>query len=239
MTSRRPRTQAPAPAGLPDLAAIAESVRGTFQTVEGMSQSFIREAILQGVYKPGERLNQDAIAEALGVSRMPVRASLRQLEAEGLVRIYPHRGATVSVLQRAEIAEIYELRALIECHLLKLAVANLTDESLADLEQLAGQVDDESRLPEQLDRRKEFYESLYELAERPRALAMAKQLRAAVGRYLLMIRTNDVQRHDELLTYLRRRDAAGAATWLRAHLTSVSRKLQAVVPDADGEGQPR
>jgi DNA-binding GntR family transcriptional regulator len=216
-----------------DLSSIAEAVRGTFQTVEGMAHAFIREAILQGIYKPGERLNQDAIADALGVSRMPVRASLRQLEAEGLVRIYPHRGATVSVLQRHEVAEIYELRILIEGYLLELAIANLTDEVLAELEALAGQVDDDAPPTDHLDRRKEFYERLYGLAERPQAQAMAKQLRSMVGRYLLMIRTDDLQRHDNLLTYLRKRDAAAAKKWLAAHLGSVSRKLQAVVPDAE------
>jgi DNA-binding GntR family transcriptional regulator len=216
-----------------DLSSIAEAVRGTFQTVEGMAHAFIREAILQGIYKPGERLNQDAIADALGVSRMPVRASLRQLEAEGLVRIYPHRGATVSVLQRREIAEIYEIRILLEGHLLELAMANLTDEALADLEALGGQVDNDSGPTDHLDRRKEFYERLYGLAERPQALAMSKQLRSMVGRYLLMIRADDLQRHENLLPYLHRRDAVAAKKWLAAHLGSVSRKLQAVVPDTD------
>ncbi|WP_409371407.1 GntR family transcriptional regulator [Mycolicibacterium murale] len=54
------------------------------------------------------------MAESLGVSRMPVRASLRQLENEGLVQINHHRGATVSVLRPEEINEIYELRILLE-----------------------------------------------------------------------------------------------------------------------------
>ncbi len=65
------------------LEAVASTVRGAFSTVEEMTESFIREAILQGVLRPGDRLQQDEIAAVLGVSRMPVRASLRQLEAEG------------------------------------------------------------------------------------------------------------------------------------------------------------
>lgn len=231
MTIRSRRVGSPATAPVAGLSAIAHSVRGTFQTVEGMAQSFIREAILQGIYKPGERLNQDAIAEVLGVSRMPVRASLRQLEAEGLVRIYPHRGATVSVLQRHEIAEIYELRVLIEGHLLKLAMANLTEAALAELETLVEPLDDAAHAPERLERRKEFYESLYELAERPQALALAKQLRDSVGRYLLLIRADDLHRHDDLIVHLRVGDVPAAQRWLAAHLKSVSRKLQDVVPD--------
>jgi DNA-binding GntR family transcriptional regulator len=227
---RTERTGAPGD----DLSAIAESVRGTFQTVEGMTQSFIREAILQGIYKPGERLNQDAIAEALGVSRMPVRASLRQLEGEGLVRIYPHRGATVSVLRPQEIAEIYELRVLIECHLLELALSRLSDDALADLEELVAQVDAQNG-PERLERRKEFYERLYELADRPRALTMAKQLRDSVGRYLLLVPSEEHHPHEDLMVHLRARDNAAAKRWLAQHLKSVSRRLQQVVAQAGTE----
>jgi DNA-binding GntR family transcriptional regulator len=233
VNSRRADRSGTASSG--DLSAIADSVRGTFQTVEGMTQSFIREAILQGIYKPGERLNQDAIADALGVSRMPVRASLRQLEAEGLVRIYPHRGATVSVLRPHEIAEIYELRVLIEGHLLELALANLTDDALADLEELVGHLDGDPLVPERLERRKEFYERLYELADRPRALGMAKQLRDSVGRYLLLIRSDELHPHEDLMVHLRSRDNAAAKRWLAAHLKSVSRKLQQVVAQAGDE----
>jgi DNA-binding GntR family transcriptional regulator len=235
MTVNSRRAERSGTASGAELSAIADSVRGTFQTVEGMTQSFIREAILQGIYKPGERLNQDAIAEALGVSRMPVRASLRQLEGEGLVRIYPHRGATVSVLRPHEIAEIYELRVLIEGHLLDLALSNLTDEALADLEELVGQLDGDPLVPERLERRKEFYERLYELADRPQALAMAKQLRDSVGRYLLLIRSDELHPHEDLMVHLRARDHAAAKRWLAAHLKSVSRKLQQVVPQAQDE----
>lgn len=220
------------PASINELGEIASSLRGTFQTREEMTQSFIRKAILRGIFRPGERLNQDLIAQALGVSRMPVRASLRQLESEGLVRVLPHRGATVSVLRPREIAEIYELRILIEGHLVEHAVSRLTDEALIALETMARELDGDPVLSERLDRRKEFYERLYEHAERPRTLAMAKQLRDSVGRYLLLIPADDLHPHEELLSYLRAHDAVGAREWLVAHLSSVSRKLQLEVAQA-------
>jgi DNA-binding GntR family transcriptional regulator len=216
-----------------ELKAIAGALRGNFQTVEGMTHSFIRDAILKGIFKPGERINQDGIAEVLGVSRMPVRAALRQLEAEGLVHIYPHRGATVSVLQRHEIAEIYELRALIEGYLLEQAVKNLTDEDLADLEELVEPLDADSPLPERLEWRQDFYGRLYELADHPRALAMANQLRASVGRYLLLVRPDELERHQGLMKHLRARDAAAAKKWLVSHLAKVSKSIQAIAPEAN------
>jgi DNA-binding GntR family transcriptional regulator len=212
-----------------DLSAIANSVRGTFQTVEGMTLAFMREAILRGIFRSGERLNQDAIADALGVSRMPVRAGLRQLETEGLVQILPNRGATVSVLTSSEIAEIYELRILIEGHLLEQALTNLTDEAMTDLEELVGQLDGDPLVPDWLDRRKEFYERLYEQADRPRALGLAKQLRDSVGRYLLLVPSDELHSHENLMVHLRAHDTAAAKRWLTAHLKSVSRRLQQVV----------
>ena len=88
------------------------------QTLAGMTLEAIRERILSGAYPEGEPLRQDAIAEELGVSRIPIREALRQLEAEGLVVFNPHRGAVVSTLSLGEIEELFDLRAEIELMLL-------------------------------------------------------------------------------------------------------------------------
>jgi DNA-binding GntR family transcriptional regulator len=95
-----------------------------------MTVAALRERILRGDYPEGEPLRQDALAEELGVSRIPVREALRQLEAEGLVTFSPHRGAVVSSLSLAEIDELFELRASIESDLLARAVPAMTDEQL-------------------------------------------------------------------------------------------------------------
>src|SRR5215217_1329322 len=89
------------------------------QTIASMTVEALRERILRGDYPDGEPLRQDALAEELGVSRIPVREALRQLEAEGLVTFNPHRGAVVSSLSLEEIAELFELRAEIECDLVR------------------------------------------------------------------------------------------------------------------------
>jgi DNA-binding GntR family transcriptional regulator len=211
------------------LSNIADSVRGTFQTVEDMTQSFIREAIIQGVFRPGQRLNLDTIAGSLGVSRMPVRASLRQLENEGLVRIHPYRGATVSVLRPDEIAEIYELRILLESYLLKLAIEGMDDELVDRLEGIVVDLENADELSERLDRRYQLYEQLYLRANRPRALAQVNNLRGAVGRYLLLQRVDEQHSHEELIRHLRNRDTKAATAWLVKHLHKVSARLQAIV----------
>jgi DNA-binding GntR family transcriptional regulator len=80
---------------LQELQEVAEDVRRSFLTAEEMAGRLIREAILEGVLRPGDRVPQEEIAAALGVSRMPVRRCLRPLEAEGLLDIRPYRGAVV------------------------------------------------------------------------------------------------------------------------------------------------
>jgi DNA-binding GntR family transcriptional regulator len=212
-----------------NLSRIAESVRGTFQSVEDMTQAFIREAIVQGVFPPGQRLNLDTIAESLGVSRMPVRASLRQLENEGLVRINHHRGASVSVLRPDEINEIYELRILLESYLLKLAMADLDDELVDRLETIAHELEGTAELSKRLELRYRLYEELYRRANRPRALAQVNMLRGSVGRYLLLQRVDEHHSHEELIAQLRTRDIETATAWLVIHLRKVSQKLQDIV----------
>lgn len=211
------------------LDTIAQSVRGTFQTVEDMTQSFIREAILQGAFPPGQRLNLDAIAATLGVSRMPVRASLRQLEGEGLLRIHPHRGATVSVLRAKEIAEIYELRILLECYLLERAMDNLDAPALDALQVTVDELESSDQLASRLEKRRAFYRALYERADRPRALSQVNNLRGSVGRYLLLQRVDEHPGHEALLKHLRNRDVEAAKSWLSAHLAHVSQNLQQLV----------
>lgn len=216
-----------------NLTRIADSVRGTFQSVEDMTQAFIREAILQGIFPPGQRLNLDTIAESLGVSRMPVRASLRQLENEGLVRINHHRGASVSVLRPDEINEIYELRILLESYLLKLAMDALDDELIDHLESIAHELEGTPELGKRLELRYQLYETLYRRANRPRALTQVNMLRGSVGRYLLLQRVDEHHSHEELIAQLRTRDVESAVAWLVIHLRKVSQKLQDIVANEE------
>jgi len=74
----------------------------------------IRGQILDGKLRPGERLVEDRLSAELGVSRVPVREALRELSAEGLVRIERNRGASVTEVTPAMVAELVEVRALLE-----------------------------------------------------------------------------------------------------------------------------
>src|SRR5690242_1600880 len=74
----------------------------------------VRQAILQGILLPGGQVNQAQIAAKLGISRGPLREALRQLEEEGLVQSYPHKGTFVTEITPASIEEIYSIRRVLE-----------------------------------------------------------------------------------------------------------------------------
>lgn len=214
------------------LRAMANSLRGSFQTMESLATEFLREAILRGLFPPGQRLQQDSIAELLDMSRMPVRSSLQRLEAEGLVVFHPYRGATVRLLSPEEIAEIYLLRTLLETRLLEEAGARLNDERLAELAELSSQVLGETDSTVWIRQRERFYDRLYEWAELPRTAQLVAELRREVGPYLVLrdVATTDRHpRHLAVLDYLERGDIDGATQALAAHLSSVSDELQELV----------
>jgi DNA-binding GntR family transcriptional regulator len=100
------------------------------KTVVDLAVEHLREHILRGDYPEGSPLRQDALAAELGVSRIPVREALRQLEVEGLVTFSPHAGAVVSTLSLDEIVELFQLRSMLESELMRKAVPNLTNEVL-------------------------------------------------------------------------------------------------------------
>jgi DNA-binding GntR family transcriptional regulator len=96
----------------------------------------LREMIMRGEIQEGEQLRQEAIAADLQVSPIPVREALRQLEAEGLIKIIAHRGAVVSSLSSDDIEELFDIRALLECEVLRLSIPNLTQTDFEKAEEI-------------------------------------------------------------------------------------------------------
>lgn len=97
--------------------------------------SAIRQAILRGDLKPGQRLMESDIAEQMGMSRAPVREALCQLETEGLLVSEPHRGTFVAELSTTDLWEIYTLRAAIESLAVRIVTEMASAETLAQLQQ--------------------------------------------------------------------------------------------------------
>ncbi|MGD9100781.1 MAG: GntR family transcriptional regulator, partial [Anaerolineae bacterium] len=93
----------------------------------------LRDEIIRGDFVPGQYLRLEEIATRFDVSTMPVREALRDLEAEGLVTIFPHRGATVTQLSADELQDIYDIRVALEEMATRLAVPLVTEATLTEL----------------------------------------------------------------------------------------------------------
>lgn len=96
--------------------------------------NFIRNGIIGGRYKLGQRLNEVELSTSIGISRSPIREALRTLEEEGLVKLTTGRGAFVVSLTTSEVRELLEVRSALELLAVQLAAERATDEDLAHLE---------------------------------------------------------------------------------------------------------
>jgi len=119
-------------------AQFAELPRATLKTHVAEQ---IRNAILTAVFKPGERLNETHLARQFGVSRIPVREALLQLQEQGLVMNHPRRGMFVVTLSEEDIQRINSVRIVLESEAIKLCRANLTPSSQKRLRSLVAQME--------------------------------------------------------------------------------------------------
>lgn len=93
----------------------------------------LRERILKGVLKPGERLMEIHLADQLGVSRTPIREAIRMLELEGLVKMVPRKGAQVAKISREDLQDVLEVRKALDTLAVKLACERITEDEITKL----------------------------------------------------------------------------------------------------------
>ena len=142
----------------------------------------LRGALHQGRWAPGAPLRQEELAAEFGVSRIPVREALGKLQAEGLVVVEPNRGAFVARLGEADVHEIFDLRVLLECDVLRHAIPAHTARTLRQLQALQAELDAEHDSGLWLATDAAFHEVLYAPSGRTRTLEMIAVLRASVTR---------------------------------------------------------
>ncbi len=204
------------------------------KSLREVALSAIRQAILCGDIKPGQRLLETEIAAQLGVSRAPVREALRQLETEGLVVSEPHRGTFVIELSDADLWEIYTLRAAIESLAVQIVTERADEETLARLQQAvdemeeAAQARDSARLAA-LDM--SFHEMLCRASGHSRLLdvwlSMTVQIRTFIDlTNTLYLPAEDVVRlHAEVLAHIRNGEAQEAGAALKRHILDVGQRI--------------
>ncbi|HYU20902.1 MAG TPA: GntR family transcriptional regulator [Chloroflexota bacterium] len=213
------------------------SVVRTRRTTQELVFEFLRDAILSGRLRGGAHLVQDKIASELNVSRVPVREALLQLESEGLVRMEPHRGASVVWLSPEQIVEIFEIRLVLVTAALRLVVPHLTDDQVRRLDQIAQRQEAESNMAARARLNHAFYATLFEDLGRPRWRSMIDRLEREVERYLLPLDRPHLG-HLELVAACRPRDAERAAELVGKHLRQVAERAAGRVRELADSGSP-
>lgn len=200
----------------------------------------LRDFIVEGHLRPGDRVPERQLCETFGVSRTPLRESLKVLAAEGLVELTPNRGARIREFTAEDVRELFEMMAGLESTAARLACGRITEEGIAEIEALHYQMYGHymrRELPEYFRLNQLIHERIVAAADN-RALAAAYRGLAARMRRL-RYSANTIRRdrwgqamreHEHILDALRRRDGSELAEIMYDHLMNkwraVSEALQ-------------
>ena len=201
----------------------------------------LRSRILLGDLGPGSALRQEALAEELGVSRIPLREAIRLLSTEGLVDLVPHRGAFVSMISLAEVREFFEIRLRIEPWLLHEAVGRLTESNLRRAEGIVATMDNAKAADWGL-LNWQLHESLYTSSDRPIALNIVRALHEKSERYFRFqvfnapIRQQAHDEHMQIIELCRQRKPDVAKAALEHHIADAAVQIVQIVSRLLAEG---
>lgn len=207
----------------------------------------IRNAIFSGGLVAGSRIDQHAIAAQLGVSIIPVRESLRQLEAEGLVEKRPYRGAFVAALSMTELMDIYVTREALEELATRLAVARMTPETLDNLENLLTEMESATAAGDRaalFDLNASFHFTLYTASQNAILCQLIESLwdRSTVYRrrftFMPERAAQALAEHKKILAACRRGDQEAAGNAVRENVAHTTRAISGLQrrTSADAEG---
>ncbi len=199
----------------------------------------LEQAIIDGYFRPGQRLIAEELANDFGVSRIPVRESLRALDANGWVEIRPRHGVYVRRWSRTELGELFEVRTLLEAEAARLAAIRRTAGHLAQLEanQALYELAIDSDAPEVPQLNREFHRII---AEASGNQVLAKHL-DMTGRRVQWYFSSVTQarspgsanEHRELFKALKSNDSETAATLMVAHVGRTRSAIADVLDQMD------
>ena len=203
----------------------------------------LREAILRGELKPGERLMEIALAEKLGVSRTPIREAIRKLELEGLVIMIPRRGAQVAKITEKELTDVLEVRIGLENMVIEKVCSQMTAEQLDRVEEAEREFEKAMRegdLKNLAEADENFHKMIYDACDNRRLLQILSNLRAQLYRYRIeYLKDEDtrnllVEEHRAIYHAIRNQDTEAAKKYAFAHVENQRKAiLQSIQMDEE------
>ncbi|HCC78270.1 MAG: hypothetical protein A2X25_01100 [Chloroflexi bacterium GWB2_49_20] len=203
-------------------------LENSIPTIQKVVVDSLRESILDGSLKPGERLVQDDIAAHFGVSRIPVREAFRTLAAEGLVTFEQRRGVIVTELTRADVEEIMTVRAVLEGMACRAAAERATPEQLDEIHLGLRKLEEARKEPEQYYHlNSAFHAAILNASNQPHTAALVMKFRnmmeTVARQYLDPVGRVEIVHEDHRAIYeaLVRHDADEAEKLIKEHTQHV------------------
>lgn len=206
----------------------------SYQPLREVVCETLRNAIVSGILKPGERLMEIQLAEELGVSRTPVREAIRKLELEGFVIMVPRRGTYVADLSIKDINEVYEVRTSLDVLAAGLAAERITEEELEQMERLLVQIGeyiDNGDMDKIVEADSLFHDILYRASRNDRLVGIINNLREQLTRFRSMSMSypgrlkNTLEEHSRLVEAIAQRDPELAQQRAVEHMENAEQTL--------------
>lgn len=206
--------------------------------LHNMVLDILREAIVSGVLKPGEKLMEAQLAEDMGISRTPVREAIRKLELEGFVHMIPRKGACVAEYSEKDIIDTFRIRLALEKLAVELAVERITDEKLEELKRVIEEEAvsiEQGNLEAMVEKDAEYHELVYRTAENKRLEVIMSNLQGQIRRFRFVSlggqgRGNEVlEEHYRIYDALKRRDVKLAQERIEEHIRNTQQALMEAI----------
>lgn len=199
----------------------------------------LRQAILRGELKPGERLMEIQLAGRLGVSRTPIREAIRKLELEGLVTMVPRKGAAVASITEKDLHDVLEVRCALEELAVELACRFITKEEIEQLKRALQEFIHsltKKDITTIAEKDVAFHDVIFNATHNKRLIQLLNNLREQMYRYRLEYLKDSsshavlVKEHEAIIHNLEQRDIAAAKKNIKSHISNqvmaVSRNLK-------------
>lgn len=204
----------------------------------------LRQAILRGELKPGERLMEIQLANKLGVSRTPVREAIRKLELEGLVLMIPRKGAEVAEITEKSLRDVLEVRKVLEELSVELACDRITEEQLKELERAAEEfrrILKSGDITEIAEADVYFHDVIYKAADNQRLMQLLSNLGEQMYRYRVEYLKNPevheklLSEHKKIIRYIKNHEKESAVRIMCEHIDNQVTVVSDVIRTKKGE----
>ena len=194
----------------------------------------LRQAILRGELKPGERLMEIQLANKLGVSRTPIREAIRKLELEGLVLMIPRKGAEVAEITEKSLNDVLEVRGALEELAVDLACQRMTTEQIEELKSAANAFEEALHtgdLTAYAEADVQFHDIIYLATDNQRLIQLLYNLREQMYRYRVeYLKQEEVhqtllEEHQYIIECIEKRDSQNAKVAILTHVENQAKKI--------------